>query len=899
MGAERGSDAAHRMGDRRLKVIVLERQVHGYRQGHQLLAGSVQLPREDQSTIDRLSDVAGPLRPREKFEPYLTGYPLPSGSHYVLARTWQDLTVTRAGCVRTMSLIIPAADFAAAETLSPFLDLLELDRLPEDGEAKRVTLKPASAKPLPPVLEFKGSELLEALFLEDPQPVVVFDAPSPELVATRLLTALWPSLRRQFAVSTFALSPRKVGGRDFNLVFAPKDARSKFSDWNGRRIDGHSSQDARHRWTGAIVGRVFEAPHPRLLSSGEEGLVAGEGDPGDNAAALRIALLWDELLAKLDTTPTAALGLLDIANSGKVRGTFAEQALEPLLADAIRRAPFALPEDEAWNFLGAIARKLHGRPMSRGTDAVGSAVAELAERAPEGAVALLSQPDDRGIVKGLLPIIANGIGDGFTERAEQALLSAPAAVLASLVAESALLAAKVANDASLIDRFGEILPKLDPPLAASVGKELLPHLVMDWQLPAAGPLLKTLDAEQLATEVHHLGTVNDFAALNISELCLRYAREIGAKGAILTALTGLPGSERRDDLLAFALDPSVEDAGWLLRHSGLSANVATGMFAGLLRRADDRQLGAILGDRRVGPDAISIAERTAPDLLRRIIFIDAIPLEVFVSIVGGVFAGASADDRAEIAKRSLERCLGHHFGGDEIAFIATMLGGVGERLDGAWAARLGLAHGVRASVASRNIVAFSKAPQAARLRFVSAIADVAQLLHDRRGFDLDAAAADACAYFLFEAEKAAPRAALSAAGYLLPMLMKQRKDPVSLMIAAAFPMIYRELAKKDDVPDLLKFVPFFDWDRCKAARQELVSAFMSSSWAPGHLALTACRCADIPRILRRTAKAYGGEAYLDRVNSDLARVPDGCRKHVKKMIASIRSDWSSKYDWRE
>jgi len=166
-------------------------------------------------------------------------------------------------------------------------------------------------------------------------------------------------------------------------------------------------------------------------------------------------------------------------------------------------------------------------------------------------------------------------------------------------------------------------------------------------------------------------------------------------------------------------------------------------------------------------------------------------------------------------------------------------------------------------------------------------------------FDLNAGAAEACANLLFEAEKAAPRAALAAAGHLLPMLMRQRKDPVSRLIAATFPLIYRELAKKDDVPDLLKFVPFFDWDRCKAARQELVSAFMSSSWAPGDLALTACRCNDLGKILRRTAKAHGGNGYIGRVEADLARLPDSCRKSAVQTIRSIRSDWSSTLDWRD
>jgi hypothetical protein len=887
------------LGDWRLNVTVVERQVHGYRQGHQLLAGSVQLSREDQSTVDRLSDVAGPLRPRERFEPYLTGYPLPSGSHYVLARTWQDLTVTRAGCVRTISLIIPAADWASAESLSPFLDLLELDRLPEDGDAKRIALQPGPRKPLPPASDFKGNELLEALFLEDPHPVVIFDAPSPELVATRLLTALWPSMRRHFALSTLALSPRKVGGRDFNLVFAPKDARAKFSDWNGRRIDGRSSQDARHRWTGAIVGRVFDAPYPRLLSSAEEGLVAGDGDAGDNAAALRIALLWDELLAKVSSTPTAALGLLDIANSGRVRDSFALASLEPSLANAVRRAPSTLSQGEAWDFLSAIARKMHGRSMLRGTEAVSSAVADLTERAPEGAVALLSQPDDLGVVRGLLSIIANGIGDSFSDRAKQALLSAPPEVFGSLVAKSARLAEKVANDPPLIGRVGEIIPQIEPSLAASIRAELLPHLVMDWQLPAAAPMLKMLNGEQMVAEVRHLGSVNDFAAPNIADLCLLYAREIGAKDAVLSALSGLPGSDRRDDLLARALDPTIEDATWLLEDSGLSGDVAVAMFAGLLQRADDRQLGAILSSDRIGLEAVKILEKLAPDLLHRIIFVDTIPLDVFVRAVGNIFADASADHRAKIAMRALQRCLGQHFGGDEVIFIAEMLGCLGKRLDGAWAARLGLAQNVRASVASRNMVAFRMASGPARRRLVFAMAELAQILLDRRGFDLDAEAGDACSQFLLEADKTAPGVALSAASQLLPMLMRQRKNPVSLMIAAAFPMIYRELARKDDVPNLLKFVSFFDWDRCKAAREELVSAFMSSSWPPGHLALTACRCSEIPRILRRTAKAYGGEAYLSRVALDLACVPDGCRRSVEKVIVSRRSDQSSKYEWRD
>lgn len=880
-------------------MIVVERQVHGYRQGHQLLAASEQLPKEDQSVVDQLSDVAGPLRPRERFESYLTAYPLPSGDRFVLARTWQDLTVARAGCVRTLSLIIPIADWAVAEGMSSFFKLLKIDRLPDDGDAKQEVLSSISAEALPPVVGFAGSELLEALFLEEARPVVVLDAIDPDLIAIRLLTSLWPSLRRQFAVSTFALSPRKIAGRDFDLVFAPKDARAKFADWTGRRVDGRLSPSARHRWTGTIVERVFEQPYPRLLTSTEVRLVGGGESDIDNAAALRIALLWNELLAKLESTPTAVLGLLDIANSGKVRDALALEALEPLLAAAAHRAPVALPEAEAWSFLGAIARKMQGRTMPRGRAAVSEAVEQLAAKAPESAVALLSQEDRRGVVADLLPSIASGIGGMFTDRSERALLNADPDVFGRLLAEGGLLVRRVADDVPLIDRLGEVLPQLSAELVDAIGRDLLPVLTEDWQVPAAEPLLDRLDGHQLANELHRLGATNDFGAPRLAGIILDRALSAGAKHAVRSTLETLPSTERRDGLIEQTLESSVDDVRWLMNSGTLHADAASGMLLGLLRRADDQRLAAILSDQEVGEYAVRTLERGAFDLLLRAVSDSALPLSAFVRIVRRIFVTLDAEARLKLAKHALTRSLGSRFGDDEIAFLAAMLGAVGDHLDGAWVARLGLSKGIVAPLASRNMVAFHKAPQPARFRIVWSINEVAQILRDRGSLDLDSAALEACAKFMFDAEKVAPRALLAAAGYLLPTLLRSRSQPASLMIAAAFPALYREFAKEDDVPDLYKFIPFLDWDRCKAARHELVDAFMSSSWPPRDLALTACRANEVENILKWVAKQRGGQGYIKRLSTDIEALPQDCRKPVEKTIADIRSNWSSKYDWRD
>ena len=632
---------------------------------------------------------------------------------------------------------------------------------------------------------------------------------------------------------------------------------------------------------------MFDQPYPRLLSSHEVGLVGSDGDDVDNGASLRIALLWEELLGKLSTTPTAALGLLDIANSGKVRDAFALQALEPSLSDAVMRATQTLPEAEAWNFLGAMARKVQGRSMSHGARALGDAVVGLAGRAPEGAIALLSQPDTLGVVDGLLPRMAEGIGESFSERTEQALLSAEPELLGRLVAEGQALAERAAKAGPLIARLAESLPQLDSVLVAAVADKLLPHLVENWQLPVAEPLVVQLNGVQLAAEVRHLGETNDFEASQIAELAVRQARRIGAKDMVRSALVDIRQSSRRDAVLALTLDASADDAAWLLNDRRLSNGVATELLINLLRNANERSLATIVGDVRIKNEVVSILEHGAPDLVQRLIFVDGVSLEVFLHAVDMIFPKADAEAKVRIAERALGRCLESHFDGDEVSFLIIMLNAMGERLDGVWAIRLGLSPGVSERIASRNMMVFCAAEPPARLRIVRSIAEVAEMMRVRRNFDLDAAATEGCAQLLCDAGKVAAGSALTAAGHLVPMLLRQGQDPVSPMVAAAFPMVYRELAKQDDVPDLLRFFPFFDWDRCKVARQELVAAFLSSDWAPSDLALTACRCGDVGKILRKVEKAYGGEAYLARVAADLSFLPESCRKEVEKVISTM------------
>ena len=125
--------------------------------------------------------MAGPLRPGEKFDPYVSAYPLPSSEYYVLARTEQDHAAARAGCVITNSLLVPQVYWEREANPALLLDLLK-EPIAEDGVPEPVHSRDHGLESVKsPLL----AELVEALFLRERRAVVVFESPSPILVALR------------------------------------------------------------------------------------------------------------------------------------------------------------------------------------------------------------------------------------------------------------------------------------------------------------------------------------------------------------------------------------------------------------------------------------------------------------------------------------------------------------------------------------------------------------------------------------------------------------------------------------------------------------------------------------------------------------------------------------------
>ena len=85
----------------------VEQLLHGYQDGHGLLAGSLMLKSaQDSACMSAMSDWSGYRDPHNQDHSYITAYPLPESNYYVVAKSWYAYEMERPGCVWTHSLLV-------------------------------------------------------------------------------------------------------------------------------------------------------------------------------------------------------------------------------------------------------------------------------------------------------------------------------------------------------------------------------------------------------------------------------------------------------------------------------------------------------------------------------------------------------------------------------------------------------------------------------------------------------------------------------------------------------------------------------------------------------------------------------------------------------------------------
>ena len=110
----------------------IEQVLHGYSDGHQLLASSTTaLSLSDRRKMALLSDWNEYVSAQEDDSSYMMCYPLPDSPFYVVAKTWYADEKERPGCVWTHSLLI---DILGQTSFFDYELLYSLFRRPKEGD---------------------------------------------------------------------------------------------------------------------------------------------------------------------------------------------------------------------------------------------------------------------------------------------------------------------------------------------------------------------------------------------------------------------------------------------------------------------------------------------------------------------------------------------------------------------------------------------------------------------------------------------------------------------------------------------------------------------------------------------------------------------------------------------
>lgn len=214
--------------------------LHGYENGHRLLACSMKLDRDSESTMRELSDLAS-AQPSDSLDGYMSGYPLRTARAYVIAATWAAREVSRPGAAWTHSLLLSYDDIPKIGSAASLAALFRRPGPDVDRSSYGHTLQwiEAPDDDRPESLKWVPAEaVLKALYLTDRPVVVHLDAEGmtgSQGGVLAIWSQQWPSLRRSFR---FRTSGRSSAGTafDLTLVATKRAGASEVPSWASHRF---------------------------------------------------------------------------------------------------------------------------------------------------------------------------------------------------------------------------------------------------------------------------------------------------------------------------------------------------------------------------------------------------------------------------------------------------------------------------------------------------------------------------------------------------------------------------------------------------------------------------------------------------------------------------------------
>jgi len=252
--------------------LVINQTLHGYKDGHHLLAASIKLTKKVKKQLLILSDLSGPMFV-SGFKKYLTGYPINGEDLYAIAKTWYADEMERAGCVWTHTLLIKCEDL---ENIDDLNILLKCYKRPIDLNNKESYKKPIvldrSLKSLlddfPPTNQIFYpilKNIITYLYdLKNPVPILVPSENSSkyENIVLNIWSQQWYSLRKTFKFCTGSISNRKYNNKSFDLQIVPtKNIRQIKRDTEYAKIihdeNAETLNSEDHTWIDIAVEDIY------------------------------------------------------------------------------------------------------------------------------------------------------------------------------------------------------------------------------------------------------------------------------------------------------------------------------------------------------------------------------------------------------------------------------------------------------------------------------------------------------------------------------------------------------------------------------------------------------------------------------------------------------------------
>jgi len=297
---------AHGLSDRH---VSLQQTLHGYSEGHRLLASSIDLPSRDAKTLLMMSDASGPAATIGA-EGYLTGYPLPESGHYALARTWPAPELPRPGCVWTHTILIDFSDIPSLHGAGGMLKLFRRPKGDERSYGTGIAHVSTTDDDRSGISDDFARRILSAVYGDPTRPIVsaAADVPTRDALVLAIWDQQWPRLRRAFRFCTLSFADRSSANAPFDLQFLPSAGRVRPAQFKNA-VDADRRDFVATEWLEDAVTDLKEGPDGRLRRF----LRVAGSDVGGRESFEPLAALH-ALSLHFDSDPTAverAISLLE------------------------------------------------------------------------------------------------------------------------------------------------------------------------------------------------------------------------------------------------------------------------------------------------------------------------------------------------------------------------------------------------------------------------------------------------------------------------------------------------------------------------------------------------------------------------------------------------------------